>query len=345
MNRPHPNRLRSAPLGFTAIEMMVVIGIVVLLAGLLTAGMRAYLTSAQTESTRTVLETARSLFDEVNRDPVLRTRMNTTILPSLILNLDEGRRGIDDSGLRPAFAWTELRFAGQPELRYNAFAYVESPVFVDSERAENASLPDAHRYTAPAVILTHRVMASLAGRPSTRRFIESLPSERKLYILPAPWRDNDRNPLGMMTAQPSDNGDPGRIDPPMLLDAWGNPLIFVPDGIIGFRPSVGSTPAGSEANDNVGFIGRNWDNVRRGVSNPGDTTFLEGTIAYGVSGSTLSVYRAIRTHRKDDCALGDADFWQPISPIRSPDRRPFWISAGPDGNFATADDNLYSFDN
>jgi hypothetical protein len=32
-------------------------------------------------------------------------------------------------------------------------------------------------------------------------------------------------------------------------------------------------------------------------------------------------------------------------PIKSPDERPFWASAGADGNFATGDDNLYSFEN
>ena len=30
--------------------------------------------------------------------------------------------------------------------------------------------------------------------------------------------------------------------------------------------------------------------------------------------------------------------------ITSPDNRPFWASAGPDGNFANGDDNIYSFE-
>jgi len=32
-------------------------------------------------------------------------------------------------------------------------------------------------------------------------------------------------------------------------------------------------------------------------------------------------------------------------PIKSPDGKPFFASAGPDGNFTTGDDNIYSFDN
>jgi hypothetical protein len=32
-----------------------------------------------------------------------------------------------------------------------------------------------------------------------------------------------------------------------------------------------------------------------------------------------------------------------VDPVRSPDGRPFFASAGADGDFATGDDNLYSF--
>lgn len=358
MNRPHTNFTPvparssfSARRGFTAIEMMVVVGIIVLLAGLLTAGMRAYMTSAQTESTRSVLETARTLFDEVNRDPVLRTRMNTALLPSFFVDLDSGSRTLDNAGIRDAYAWTDNRFPNSsPTSRYdlaeNDFAYIEAPVFVDSERADSAS-PDAHRFTAPAIIYTHRLMTSLANRPSTRRLVDTLPSERKLFELPASWRDGNRNPLGFNTSQPSDTSRPARIDPPLLLDAWGNPLIFVPDDFVGIRTSPSGTSTGRV--EKTGFIGRNWDAVRLGTPNSADTYFPEGTIAFTTSGSganrTVTVARATRSHRKADVPFGDADYWQMIEPIRSPDRRPFWISAGPDGNFATADDNLYSFDN
>jgi prepilin-type N-terminal cleavage/methylation domain-containing protein len=34
-----------------------------------------------------------------------------------------------------------------------------------------------------------------------------------------------------------------------------------------------------------------------------------------------------------------------LTPIKSPDERPFWASAGPDGDFSKGDDNLYSFEN
>ncbi|HEY0009518.1 MAG TPA: type II secretion system protein [Tepidisphaeraceae bacterium] len=34
-----------------------------------------------------------------------------------------------------------------------------------------------------------------------------------------------------------------------------------------------------------------------------------------------------------------------VTEVTAPDKRPFWVSAGPDTNFATHDDNVYSFEN
>ncbi|MBC7785483.1 MAG: type II secretion system protein [Burkholderiales bacterium] len=47
---------------------------------------------------------------------------------------------------------------------------------------------------------------------------------------------------------------------------------------------------------------------------------------------------------------GPNQYWNEVSTTgsfirKSPDGRPFWVSAGPDGDFATDDDNLYSFEN
>lgn len=38
-----------------------------------------------------------------------------------------------------------------------------------------------------------------------------------------------------------------------------------------------------------------------------------------------------------------ASYDQPNMTVRSPDRRPFWASGGPDGDLTTGDDNVYSF--
>jgi hypothetical protein len=75
---------------------------------------------------------------------------------------------------------------------------------------------------------------------------------------------------------------PAPLPTPVVLDAWGNPIIFVMGGVLG-------APAGSAS----------------GMLTAGGQTGVQ---------------------------------------IHSPDFHPFFASAGPDGNFANGDDNLYSFE-
>jgi type II secretory pathway pseudopilin PulG len=98
----------------------------------------------------------------------------------------------------------------------------------------------------------------------------------------------------------------------VVLDGWRNPILFVP-------------PAGLA-------------NVRS--AQPGQNTFS--------SGSNYS--RGARVILSGDYWTAvDSTSSSPSPPswfhgVRSPDGRAFWASAGPDGNFATGDDNVYSFE-
>jgi hypothetical protein len=71
---------------------------------------------------------------------------------------------------------------------------------------------------------------------------------------------------------------------PLVLDAWGNPIIFVP-------------------------------------------------------GSGLIVYSKAGGH--SDATKG---YIYQVVLIQSPDHKPFFASAGPDGDFSNGDDNIYSFE-
>ena len=75
---------------------------------------------------------------------------------------------------------------------------------------------------------------------------------------------------------------------PVLLDGWGNPIIYVPPG--GIVVQLKGQPTMSL------------------VRSTGTTSFTPGS----------------------------------SPPLKSGDR-PFWASAGPDGNFDNGDDNVYSF--
>ena len=81
--------------------------------------------------------------------------------------------------------------------------------------------------------------------------------------------------------------------PPVVLDGWGNPIIFVPaSGLYDI------------------YTGLVYVNVT-----------IVGTNHISFTGSLVSVNK----------------------PVTAPDGRPFWVSAGPDGNFVLGDDNIYSF--
>ena len=80
--------------------------------------------------------------------------------------------------------------------------------------------------------------------------------------------------------------DPASANTPVILDAWGNPILFIPCGPNLVNPS---SPNG------------------------------------GLSNVTLS---------KAQTGI-----------IRPTDFRPFFASAGADGNVASGDDNIYSFEN
>jgi type II secretory pathway pseudopilin PulG len=110
--------------------------------------------------------------------------------------------------------------------------------------------------TLPAIQYTRVVMARLRAIPGNRTALDNFPSNQQWAV----------------PRFPADASDTELI--PLILDGWGNPILFVP--------------------------------------------------AEGLSGVTFN--------------------GTPNRTIVSPNNRPFFASAGPDGNFLNGDDNINSFD-
>lgn len=108
--------------------------------------------------------------------------------------------------------------------------------------------PDSPARTGPAVTATRSAMALLLGVPANKKSIANLPTEQFLE---------------------------GGVNPPVLLDGFGNPIIACP------------------------------------------STGLTGVSINGAAAQTITAR----------------------------DGKPFFASAGADGNFSLGDDNLYSFEN
>jgi hypothetical protein len=157
---------------------------------------------------------------------------------------------------------------------------------------ESATPPDplAERGKAFAVARTARVMGRLLGVSANQTSMSQLSTSAQMTVADDP---SNNTGAGGQPAGPHED----ESTMPLLVDGWGNPIIFVPKG---------------------------------------------GLSGVGVTDPTGGNPSQLRT-------------------VASPNNRPFWASAGPDGSFGvlpgkdgtygTADDepagedNLYSFDN
>lgn len=249
---------------FTLVEIIVALGIIMILVGLVTVGMRALNKSAKEKATKSALETAKSMFAELEINKSIRS------LP-----------------------WDQMR----------------SPTLVTDQGADR---------TGGAVCLARAIIGRLLSFPNNKTIIAKMPTDVlwKFSVsasFPA-WAagqnylvaDRVQNGgIGFIAVQnhtaygpPNNVGDPpsneppsdywaeDRPDVPVLLDGWRNPIIYVPAGGLS-KVKIGSTADNLVKSNEV-------------VSSTGTAKLGPG--------------------------------------------RPFWASAGPDGDFSTGDDNVYSFE-
>jgi type II secretory pathway pseudopilin PulG len=132
---------------------------------------------------------------------------------------------------------------------------------------------------------SYGIMSKFVALPSTNKAIQGLPASVLTNFMPV---NPGQAPL--YPTKPILPYTPMTSGGPVVLDAWGNPIIFV--------------PASGAMNVYVNLIYTNSTNGYTGTKLDGSTPQLT---------------------------------------ITAPDGRPFWVSAGPDGDFVKGDDNIYSF--
>jgi type II secretory pathway pseudopilin PulG len=143
--------------------------------------------------------------------------------------------------------------------------YYNTPTYTGHMQAHAGTIEgeSASRYTDDSIAFTQAVMGRLLAMPNNRATLQKIPASG---LLGKPPTSVQSVLLPNATSSPN---------PPILLDGWGNPIIFVP--------------------------------------------------SLGLTGVTVG---------------GQAN-----QPVLAPDNRPFFVSAGEDGDFSTGDDNVYSFEN
>jgi type II secretory pathway pseudopilin PulG len=272
---------------FTTLELLIAIGIIIVLAGMLLLGLKAMVGSTTGNSAQIGLQNARAMMAE------LETRDSLT------------------NQLGPIY--------GAPVVPFNTVT-INAPEFVTTDAYEGsiANPQNNGRFLSEAVASTQRVMAKLRSMPSNRDLLEKTWPDRLLRPQTGglPYAITSGGTLTISTADPAGTTH-GHPDPPILVDSWNNPIIFVPPGGL-----VVAFPYDGAKNYAIGEV----------VGPAGGPYFRNIRVSKGI-------------------ATSDGTYWEQMPPafsasvVRSPDGRPFFASAGPDGNFQSPDDNLYSFEN
>ena len=285
--------MRHSRRGFTLIELLVVIGIILVLVGLLVAGYRHLNATAARRETLAELHVCRGLLQEYENKAGLagieasaaQQSDSAAPLPGLFPVFQDPADTVTpgtvtmvygSGGGTPGSIWSCYQVPGQTNgLKDLVVPVTGTPPY--SGDLGGKSLPSA-RYQCYAVLQTYDVMYLLMHIPANQTTVQSIQSKRILEPTP--------NASGPTTPYPISHGV-------LLLDGWGNPIIFVPRG--GIHVFIKNQTTGSN-----------------------DIWLVRST------GTTL-------------VPSGGND------PPMTGNERPFWASAGQDGDFTLGEDNVYSF--
>jgi prepilin-type N-terminal cleavage/methylation domain-containing protein len=331
---------------FTMIELLVAIGIIAILAGLLVLGIRSLLDTNKGEATKVTLQALQGMFGEFDA----KTRLSKQPQLWRWWELSTARTLPDSSD--PANAtldfWRDPFNPSSPPYRVGLDA-MDAPGLLGSASGDAKDDSNAMRNGSRQILNTQAVMALLLTIPSNRAALEKLAADRLftpqwidgtnprftvspgsdgvlytsddgntqvVHYLPGARVERDGHRFLCLQAHDSSPGttpNPSAATPnwvvdntpaaPVLLDAWSNPIVFVPG--TGLRVRLLNGKAENEPADvaqSMIIISPEGKVVRENPNNPA---------------SPPKVVQA---------------------------GRPFWASAGPDGDFAKGDDNIYSFE-
>lgn len=322
-SRPQASQ-HSRRRGFTAVEMLIVIAILVLLATMVVLALRALSEPAKANATKATMQVLTN---------ITRESLTTKQAQDRFYGVDQ---------------WQISRVAASDDEKF----FCTAP----AQNFSGASTPDAFVQTQKALYLFTR-------NPKARALFDSISTDLK--VRPEGMGEASNNTDNQMVGLKTINRSTGYIfktaiegsgnasfnypfpvfsnlelrDPakliwvkiPLVVDSWGNPILYVPDSFIDNNQTDSKWPddSGNNATNNTS---NKLANTRGGLIR------VKSEISktwWNVDGNAMPAGYTRALDPRQNPQEQDA--------VRAPDRRPFWVSAGPDGKYETHDDNIYSF--
>ncbi len=350
----HPLRHRRA---FTLLELLTVIGIIVILAAMLFVAFKYVRSTSGKQQTKVMFESLNAMTAEahvMDNPPVAwrwyAGKSGAVVRSPLILD-DSFSSNVAGTNYSSDFWRYNVIYYPQQQTASGSPAWdaLDAPGNVTEEFGDGTFTPQRH--TAAAILNTQIAMQTLCAIPANRTALDQLPASSKFLptyysiatsklripdaqgvsslagVLKEDFADGTSTlvyPQGIhvtdgkgkfykaTSSSLAASPDPGQANAPwydetatpqaapLLLDGWGNPIIFVP--ATGLHVKL-----------------------------------LNGKSSYGANDPTQNyIWISPEGH-----VTGNGT----ANPVVDKIGKPFWASAGPDGDFTKGDDNIYSFQN
>lgn len=211
-----PDPTRHPRRGFTTLELLVVIGIILLLMSMIVLGFRQWDKMASTRQTRAQLGVCKNLLVEYERTSGFK----------YIEGLGPQVQLTNPNPPPPTLLVPVYADPNPPQNSYDTKAKLDLTSTTITTTDMSSHSTGSPRYGSAFVIDTQQVMGILTRVPGSRTIITNMPPNR------------------LLEAAPGATG-PSRVDQAVILDGWANPIIFVPAGGLVVNMKDPSNPSGS----------------------------------------------------------------------------------------------------